>query len=127
MPNRQRNLVIVRIAVPRLAACIVGGTIGLALSRAFEAAYVPQTVIGLSRARSRQDSTRSRRSETVAETPMAKTTGWVKAMDFGRQTQQLGSLDQATDSRYRHPRMFAARPFSSQLPADFRSRERQEP
>jgi hypothetical protein len=46
---------IVRIAVPRVAPSIVGGTIGLALSRAFEAAYVPQTIIGLSRARSRQD------------------------------------------------------------------------
>ncbi len=33
---------IVRIAVPRVAASIVGGTIGLAVSRAFEGGVRPQ-------------------------------------------------------------------------------------
>src|SRR5215472_5518809 len=36
---------IVSIAVPYMAAGIAGGTIGLALSHAFEAAFIAQTVI----------------------------------------------------------------------------------
>jgi hypothetical protein len=36
---------IVTIAVPHMAASIIGGTMGLALSHAFEAAYVTQTII----------------------------------------------------------------------------------
>src|SRR5260370_9845093 len=36
---------IVTIAVPHMAASIAGGTVGLALSHAFEAAFIAQTVI----------------------------------------------------------------------------------
>ena len=36
---------IVSIAVPHMAASIAGGTVGLALSHAFEAAFIARTVI----------------------------------------------------------------------------------
>ena len=36
---------VVSIAVPHMAASIAGGTVGLALSHAFEAAFIAQTVI----------------------------------------------------------------------------------
>lgn len=51
---------IVRIAVTRVAASIVGGTIGLVLSRAFGAAYVPQTIIGARRPVSRTQTSSAR-------------------------------------------------------------------
>src|SRR5229473_1118566 len=73
---------IVSIAVPYIAASIAGGTIGLALSHAFEAAYVAQTVNGSA----------GNNSEA---------TGWARAMDFGRQTQQLSNL--GPDSGQRVP------------------------
>jgi hypothetical protein len=83
---------IVIIAVPHMAASIAGGTIGLALSHTFEAAYVSQTTIrpitsalqtGFNKVAQIGNGSRDTNSEA---------TGWVKAMDFGRQTQQLGNL-----------------------------------
>ena len=85
-------LMIVSIAVPHMAASIAGGTVGLALSHAFEAAYVAQTII-----RPITKCTPDRFSK-VAQIINGKgdtnreAAGWVKAMDFGRQTQQLGNL-----------------------------------
>ena len=83
---------IVTIAVPHIAASIAGGTAGLALSHAFEAAYVAQTVVrpitsalqtGLNKAAQIGNGSAGNSGEPA---------GWVKAMDFGRQTQQLGNL-----------------------------------
>jgi P-type conjugative transfer protein TrbL len=83
---------IVTIAVPYTAASIAGGTIGLALSHAFEAAFIAQTIIrpitsalqtGFNKVAQIGNGTADNKGEA---------TGWVKTMDFGRQTQQLGNL-----------------------------------
>ena len=58
---------VVSIAVPHMAAGIAGGTVGLALSHAFEAAlYRSDRSFARSQARSRPDSTRSLRSATAS-------------------------------------------------------------
>ena len=93
---------VVSIAVPHMAAGIAGGTIGLALSHAFEAALCrSDRSFARSQARSRRDSTKSLSLGTVAQATAAKPTGWVNAMDFGRQTQRLGNL--GTDGGQRVP------------------------
>jgi P-type conjugative transfer protein TrbL len=83
---------IVTIAVPYTAASIAGGTIGLALSHAFEAAFIAQTIIrpitsalqtGFNKVAQIGNGTADNKGEA---------TGWVKTMDFGRQTQQLSNL-----------------------------------
>src|ERR1700730_8990103 len=95
---------IVTIAVPHIAASIAGGTIGLALSHAFEAAYIAQTVV--------------RPITTALQTGLSKVaqlgsggaesnndaTGWVRAMDFGRQTQQLSNLGPDSGQRVPAPK-----------------------
>jgi type IV secretion system protein TrbL len=81
---------IVTLAVPYTAANIVSGTVGLALSHAFEAAYVAQTVVrpitsalqtGFGKV------AQIAKSDNSNEAP-----GWVNAMDSGRRTQPLGNL-----------------------------------
>jgi type IV secretion system protein TrbL len=95
---------VVTIAVPYTAASIAGGTIGLALSHAFEAAYIAQTVV--------------RPITTALQTGLSKVaqlgsggaesnndaTGWVRAMDFGRQTQQLSNLGPDSGQRVPAPK-----------------------
>jgi type IV secretion system protein TrbL len=83
---------IVSIAVPHTASSIAGGTIGLGLSHAFEAAFIARTVIrpitsalqtGFNRA-SQTGSSQADGRETAST--------WANALDFGRQTQQLSNL-----------------------------------
>jgi type IV secretion system protein TrbL len=83
---------IVTIAVPHMAASIAGGTIGLALSHAFEAAFISQTVI---RPITSALQTGFNKAAQIGSGGFDKATegaGWVNAMNFGRQTQQLGNL-----------------------------------
>ena len=95
---------IVSIAVPYTAASIAGGTVGLALSHAFEAAFIAQTVIrpitsalqtGFSKAAQLGNSSAGNSSEGA---------GWVNAMDFGRQTQQLSNLGPDSGQRVPAPK-----------------------
>ncbi len=95
---------IVSIAVPHMAAGIAGGTVGLALAHAFEAAYIAQTIIrpitsalqtGFNKVAQIGNSSAGNNSEA---------TGWVKAMDFGRQTQQLGNLGPDSGQRVPAPK-----------------------
>ena len=78
---------IVSIAVPHMASSIAGGTVGLALSHAFEAAFIAQTIIrpitsalqtGFGKVAQLGNGSAGNNSEGA---------GWVNAMDFGRQTQ----------------------------------------
>jgi type IV secretion system protein TrbL len=93
---------IVCIAVPHTAASIAGGTIGLALSHAFEAAFVAQTVIRPITSALQTGFSRIAQagSTTVGNGEAA---GWAKAMDFGRQTQQLSNLSTASGKRVPAP------------------------
>ena len=83
---------IVTIAVPHMAASIAGGTVGLALSHAFEAAYIAQTVIRPITSALQTGFNKVAQIGNAGAGNSGEATGWVKAMDFGRQTQQLGNL-----------------------------------
>jgi hypothetical protein len=83
---------IVTIAVPHIAASIAGGTAGLALSHAFEAAYIAQTVVRPITSALQTGLNKVAQIGNGGAGNSGESTGWVKAMDFGRQTQQLGNL-----------------------------------
>jgi hypothetical protein len=95
---------VVSIAVPHLAAGIAGGTIGLALSHAFEAAYVAQTIIRPITSALQTGFNKVARIGNGSRDPIGEATGWVKAMDFGRQTQQLSNLSSDGGQRVPAPK-----------------------
>jgi hypothetical protein len=106
---------IVCIAVPHTAVNIAGDTVGLALSDAFEAAFIAQTVI---RPITSALQTGFGRLSQIGKSGSDKTTegaGWVNAMDFVRQTQQLSNLE--PDSGQRVPAPTDIRATSVFLPA----------
>jgi hypothetical protein len=78
--------------VPHIAASIAGGTAGLALSHAFEAAYITQTVVRPITSALQTGLNKVAQLGNAGIGGNGEATGWVKAMDFGRQTQQLGNL-----------------------------------
>ena len=92
---------IVTIAVPHMAASIAGGTVGLALSHAFEAAFIAQTVIRPITSALQTGFNRVAQLGNAGAGSSSEATGWVNAMDFGRQTQRLGNL--GTDGGQRVP------------------------
>jgi type IV secretion system protein TrbL len=95
---------IVTIAVPHMAASIAGGTIGLALSHAFEAAYVAQTIIRPITSALQTGFNKVAQIGNGSGDTNSEATGWVKAMDFGRQTQQLGNLGPGGGQRVLAPK-----------------------
>ncbi|MFZ1119948.1 MAG: hypothetical protein WAN81_06905 [Candidatus Binataceae bacterium] len=92
---------VVSIAVPYTAAGIAGGTIGLALSHAFGAAYIAQTVIRPITSALQTGFNKVAQLGNAGAGGSIESTGWVNAMDFGRQTQRLGNL--GTDGGQRVP------------------------
>ena len=92
---------VVSIAVPHMAAGIAGGTIGLALSHAFEAAFIAQTVIRPITSALQTGFNKVAQLGNAGAGSSSEATGWVNAMDFGRQTQRLGNL--GTDGGQRVP------------------------
>ncbi|MGH7842809.1 MAG: P-type conjugative transfer protein TrbL [Candidatus Binataceae bacterium] len=95
---------IVSIAVPHMAASIAGGTIGLALSHAFEAAYVAQTIIRPITSALQTGFNKVAQIGNGSAGNNGEATGWVKAMDFGRQTQQLSNLGPDSGQRVPAPK-----------------------
>ncbi len=95
---------VVSIAVPHMAAGIAGGTIGLALSHAFEAAYVAQTIIRPITSALQTEFNKVAQIGNGSGDTNGEATGWVKAMDFGRQTQQLGNLGSDGGQRVQAPK-----------------------
>ncbi|MHB8384764.1 MAG: hypothetical protein ACYDC3_20805, partial [Candidatus Binataceae bacterium] len=91
---------IVSVSVPQMAASIAGGTIGLALNHAFEAAFIAQSVI---RPITSALQTGFNKVAQIGSTSGDKSegAGWVSAMTFGRETQELGNL--GTDAAQRAP------------------------
>lgn len=92
---------VVSIAVPHMAAGIAGGTVGLALSHAFEAAFIAQTVIRPITSALQTGFNKVAQLGNAGAGSRSEATGWVNAMDFGRQTQRLGNL--GTDGGQRVP------------------------
>ena len=95
---------IVSIAVPHMAASIAGGTIGLALSHAFEAAYVAQTIIRPITSALQTGFNKVAQIGNGGGDTNGEATGWIKAMDFGRQTQQLSNLGPDSGQRVPAPK-----------------------
>lgn len=94
---------IVCVAVPQTAAGIAGGTVGLALSHAFESAFIAQSVIrpitsalqtGFNKVSQLGNGNTSKNDEGAS---------WMSAMDFGRQTQQLNNLGPDSSPRVPAP------------------------
>ena len=83
---------IVCIAVPHTAASIAGGTVGLALSHAFEAAFIAQTVIRPITSALQTGFNKVSQLGTGSGDKATEGAGWVSAMTFGQQTQKLGNL-----------------------------------
>jgi hypothetical protein len=83
---------VVCIAVPHTAANIAGGTVGLALSHAFEALFITQNVIRpITSALQTGFNTVSQIGSTKSESK-SEASNWVDAMDFSRRTQQISNL-----------------------------------
>jgi type IV secretion system protein TrbL len=92
---------IVTIAVPQMAASIAGGTVGLALNHAFEAVYIAQTVIRPITSALQTGFSKLTKSDEAGTSGSSEGPVWARAMDAGRQTQQLSSL--GPDNRQRVP------------------------
>ena len=95
---------VVSLAVPYTAAGIAGGTVGLALAHAFEAAFIAQSVVrpftcALQTGFNKVAQIGTGNGDKATEGP-----GWVNAMDFGRQTQQLNNLDSNGGQRVPAPK-----------------------
>src|SRR5713101_2726008 len=95
---------IVSIAVPHMAASIAGGTVGLALSHAFEAAFIAQTVIRPITSALQTGFNKVAQFGNGSGGNNSEATGWAKAMDFGRQTQQLSNLGPDSGQRVSAPK-----------------------
>jgi hypothetical protein len=96
--------VIVTLAVPYTAASIVSGTVGLALSHAFEAAYVAQTVVRPITSALQTGLNKVAQIGNGSADTDAAATGRGKAMDFGRQTQRLSNLGPNSGQRVPAPK-----------------------
>ena len=95
---------IVTLAVPYTAAGIVGGTVGLALSHAFEAAYVAQTIIRPITSALHTGFNKVAQIANGSGDSNGEAAAWVNAMDFGRQTQQLSKLEPGSEQRVPAPK-----------------------
>jgi type IV secretion system protein TrbL len=95
---------IVCIAVPYTAASIAGGTIGLALSHAFEAAFIAQTVVRPINSALHTGFNKVAQLAKNGSDTSSEPAGWAGAMDFGRQTQQLGNLGPTSGQRVPAPK-----------------------
>jgi type IV secretion system protein TrbL len=94
---------IVTVAVPHMAASIAGGTVGLALNHAFEAAFIARSIIrpitsalqnGFNKISQLGGDGASRKNEPAS---------WFNAMEQGRQSQQLSNLGPGNGQRVPAP------------------------
>ncbi len=97
---------IVCIAVPHTAASIAGGTIGLALSHAFESAYIAQTVVRP--IVSALQAGFNRISQIGSGASANDAPAWLNAMELGRRTQRLANADANTPPRVPAPKNIRA-------------------
>lgn len=95
---------IVTVSVPHMAAGIAGGTIGLALSHAFEAAFIAKTVIRPINSALQSGFGKISRIGNGSGERATEGLGWINAMDFGRQTQQLANLGPDSGQRVPAPK-----------------------
>ncbi|MGO9267147.1 MAG: P-type conjugative transfer protein TrbL [Candidatus Binataceae bacterium] len=91
----------VTVAVPSMAADLVGGTVGLALAHAFEAVFIARTVVQPITAALQMGLGKLGPIGSAVTTHKSDSASWVNAMDFGRQTQKLNNL--GPDGGFRVP------------------------
>ncbi len=99
---------IVAIAVPHIAASIAGGTIGLALSHAFEAAFVAQTVIRPITSALQAGFNKISQIGSGSGAGANDAPAWLNAMELGRRTQRLANTDANTPPRVPAPKNIRA-------------------
>jgi type IV secretion system protein TrbL len=95
---------IVSIAVPHMAASIAGGTVGLALSHAFEAAFIAQTVIRPITSALQTGFNKVAQIGKGGADNQSEPALWINAMESGRQTQRLGNLGPSGGQRVQAPK-----------------------
>lgn len=95
---------IVTVSVPHMAAGIAGGTIGLALSHAFEAAFVAQTVIRPITSALQTGFNKVGQIGKAGSDDKNEPALWIDAMESGRQTQRLGNLGPSSGQRVPAPK-----------------------
>ena len=95
---------IVSLAVPYTAAGIAGGTIGLALNHAFEAAFIAQSVIRPITSALQTGFNKVAQIGSASGDKATEAAGWVSAMTFGRETQKLGNLGPGGGQRVPAPK-----------------------
>ncbi len=83
---------IVCIAVPHMAASIAGGTIGLALNHAFEAAFIARTVIRPIASALQTGFNKLTPLGNGSTDGKTDASAWVRTMNLGQRTQQLSNL-----------------------------------
>jgi P-type conjugative transfer protein TrbL len=97
---------IVTIAVPHIAAGIAGGTIGLALSHAFEAAYLAQAIVRPITGAFESGSGKDSRIGNGPTGDSGEPAAWIRAINFAGQTQQLSNSAPETGQRLPAPKDF---------------------
>ena len=95
---------IVSVAVPHMASSIAGGTVGLALSHAFEPAFITQTIIRPITSALQTGFNKLSQIGSAGSDKTAEGSGWVNAMEIGRQTQQLSKLEPESGQRVQAPK-----------------------
>ena len=95
---------IVSLAVPYTASSIAGGTVGLTLSHAFEAAFVAQTVVRPIATALQTGFGKFSQPGAGGSDSNSEGSGWLRTMDFGRQTQRLSNLGSQTGERVPAPK-----------------------
>ena len=95
---------IVTVSVPHMAAGIAGGTIGLALSHAFEAAFIAQTVIRPITSALQTGFNKAAQIGKGGTDDQNEPALWINAMESGRQTQRLGNLGPSGGQRVPAPK-----------------------
>jgi hypothetical protein len=104
---------IVTVAVPYTAAGIAGGSIGLALNHAFEAAFIARTVIRPLTSAVQTGFDRLAQLGNPVGDKKTDANAWVGTMNLGRQSQQLGNIGPNNEQRVAAP---AAAPGTSVIP-----------
>jgi type IV secretion system protein TrbL len=90
---------IVSIAVPHVAASIAGGTIGLALSHAFEAAFIARSVVRPITSVLQTGFNKISQLGNSNSDPKSDASNWVNTMNLAQRTQQVSNLGPAQGRR----------------------------
>jgi len=95
---------IITLAVPYTAASIVSGTVGLALSHAFEAAYVAQTIVRPITSALQTGFNKVARGASSAMETNAEPSAWLRPIDLSQHARRTANLTPDAAPRVPAPR-----------------------